>query len=290
VQRPGAAQSRTPAVVEPPVEQPADPQVVPPIDPPVDPPVDPPAHTAPRPFAPPAPPQEEDSTRRMIAVATVVSWLAALVLMTAAVLWLVNREGSPPNDEPGSDRADVVTRVPEAPVPLPGDGAYIQLSVLPGDVLAVQQWLHNSSGFFRLSVAAPGGQVRVESFQVFVDGVLVEQRATVGGRESDVDLSGATAVYLQYRLSGALERTRPPAGRALARVTSLDLSYDAQPGPTTIAFQGAEVLTLACQATGSSAPPVPCGVVDGDAWRVRPPPGLVDYQVMAQLDIEPGGV
>ena len=210
------------------------------------------------------------------------------MLVTAAVLWVVTREGSPPADEPEPDRADVVTRVPEAPVPLPGDAAYTQLSVLPGDVLAVQQWLHDSSGFSRLSVTAPGGQVRGESFQVYADGILVEQRATVDGRESDVDLGGATAVYLRYTLSGALERTRPPPGRALARVTSLDLSYDAWPGPTTIAFHGAEVLTLACQTTGSSAPPLPCGVAEGDTWRVEPPPGQADYQVMAQLDLEPG--
>jgi hypothetical protein len=213
-----------------------------------------------------------------------------LVLMTAAVLWLVTREDAPPEGEPESDRADVVTRVPEAPIPLPGDAAYIQLSVLPGDVLAVQQWLNDSSGFFRLSVAAPDRQMRAESFQVYADGILVEQRATVDRRTSHVDLGGATAVYLRYQLSGALERTRPPPGRALARVTSLDLSYDAQPGPTTIAFRGAEVLTLACQTTGSSAPPEPCGVADGETWRVQPPPGQVDYQVMAQLDLEPGGV
>ena len=99
--------------------------------------------------------------------------------------------------------------MPEAPVPLPGDAAYAQMSVLPGDVLAVQQWLTDSSGFSSLSVVAPGGQVRGESFQVYADGLLVEQRATINSRIGDVDLGGATAFYLRYTLSGALRAHAP---------------------------------------------------------------------------------
>jgi hypothetical protein len=267
--RPEAAQSSTPALVVPRAAPPARA----------------PNGFPPRPVAPAPVPDEEAPSRRLIAVTTLVSWLAALALMTTAVLLLVNRDVTPPDDESGHDRADVVTRVPEAPVPLPADASYTQLWVLPGDVLAVQQWITDSSGFARLTVTAPDGQVRGESLQVYVDGVLVEQRATIDGRESAVDLGGAKAVYLRYRLSGALERSRPPAGRALARVTSLDLSYDARPGPTTIAFEGAEVLTLACQPTHSTAPPLPCGVAEGDTWQVQPPPGESDYEVMAQLDL-----
>jgi hypothetical protein len=305
VQQSGRAGRARPEWAQPDAERPdlERPPIPPTVDPPVDPAIDRPAglpadlrpglawHPVARPPLPPVPPRPpvQQNSTRLIAVTTVVSWLAALVLMTVTVLWLVTREGPPPAEEPRAGRADVVTRVPEAPVPLRGDAAYTQISVLPGDVLAVQQWLSDSSGFSHLSVVAPGGQVRGESLQVYADGLLVEQRATVDGREPDVDLGGATAVYLRYTLFGALERTRPPPGRALARVTSLDLSYDAWPGPTTIAFRGAEVLTLACQSAGSSAPPLPCGVADGDTWRVRPPPGQGDYQVMAQLDLEPGG-
>lgn len=281
VERPDLERSPIPPTVDPPVD--------PVIDRPADRPAGPPAGPASRPVAqPPRPPEQQDSTR-LITITTVVSWLAALLLMTATVLWLVTREGQPPAEEPRADRADVVARAPEAPVPLPGDAAYTQISVLPGDVLAVKQWLTDSSGFSHFSVVAPGGQVRGESFQVYADGLLVEQRATVDGRVSNVDLGGATAVFLRYTLLGALERTRPPPGRALARVTSLDLSYDAWPGPTTIAFRGAKVLTLACQSTLTTAPPLPCGVAEGDKWRVEPPPGQVDYRVMAQLDLEPGG-
>jgi hypothetical protein len=279
------------------------PPIPPTVDPPVDPAIDRPAglpadlrpglawHPVARPPLPPVPPRPpvQQNSTRLIAVTTVVSWLAALVLMTVTVLWLVTREGPPPAEEPRADRADGVTRVPEAPVPLRGDAAYTQISVLPGDVLAVKQWLTDSSGFSHLSVVAPGGEVRGESFQAYADGLLVGQRATVDGRVSDVDLGGATAVYLRYTLLGALEHTRPPPGRALARVTSLDLSFDAGPGPTTIAFRGAKVLTLACQSTRTTEPPVPCGVAEGERWRVEPPPGQVDYRVMAQLDLEPGG-
>jgi hypothetical protein len=297
VEQPDLGQSPIPPTADPPADPRADAPADPPVDPVIDPvidrpadlPAEPPADPASHPVAqPPLPPEQKDSTR-LITVTTVVSWLAALVLMTVTVMWLVTREGPPPAGEPRADRADGVTRVPEAPVPLPGDAAYTQVSVLPGDVLAVKQWLTDSSGFSHLSVVAPGGQVRAESFQVYADGLLVEQRATVDGRVSNLDLGGATAVYLRYTLFGALERTHPPPGRALARVTSLDLSYDAWPGPTTIAFRGAKVLALACQPTRTSAPPLPCGVEEGGRWRVEPPPGQVDYRVMAQLDLEPGG-
>ena len=97
-------------------------------------------------------------------------------------------------------------------------------------------------------------------------------------------------VYLKYRIAGALERSGTD-GRALAWATSLSVGYDgATGGGDTIAFRNATVLSLACAPLRGDGIPVPCGAEAGaSGWRVVPPPGMGDVQVMAQLDLLPSG-
>ena len=90
-------------------------------------------------------------------------------------------------------------------------------------------------------------RLRVEAGRVPVPGprqVTLESAAFAFAKTS--------SVHLSYLLSGALERS-PGSTRALARVTSLDLYARPEPKPTSYAFSGARILTLACTPAASAA-------------------------------------
>ena len=96
--------------------------------------------------------------------------------------------------------------------------------------------------------------------------------------------AGARLIRLSYLLSGVLELSSTTSGRALARVTSLDLSYEPGSRRSVIAFRGARLLSLACDADGDDDPPIRCGVRGEDGWSVDVPDPQ-GYRVMAQLDL-----
>ena len=53
--------------------------------------------------------------------------------------------------------------------------------------------------------------------------------------------------------------------------------------------RGAPRQSLACMPTSGDGTPVNCGADAGsEGWRVVPPPGVGDVQVMAQLDLTLG--
>ena len=71
----------------------------------------------------------------------------------------------------------------------------------------------------------------------------------------------------------------------------MSVGYDgATGGGDTIAFRNATLLSLACTPLRGDGIPVSCGAEAGaSGWRVVPPPGMGDVQVMAQLDLLPSG-
>lgn len=195
-------------------------------------------------------------------------------------------EGSPAPEPTTPDRA------PSPPVPLPADASYTGLTVLPGGDLAVQQWIRSDDDVSQIRVAAPPGTpaasaVSATDLEVYAGGAPVGRTGHVIAPES-FTFAGARSVYLRYTLSGALEHSDSEEGRALARVTSLDLAYAATRGSMTIEFTNAEVLSLACVPTTTAGPPEPCGLERGSTWQVEAPQPDAGYRVMAQLDLDPG--
>jgi hypothetical protein len=89
---------------------------------------------------------------------------------------------------------------------------------------------------------------------------------------------------VRYRLTGALQRSGPD-GRALARITALDVSTGSPQARTTHTVVGTTVLAMACIPAAPGALPAPCGRVREGAWSVRLRPGEQADRVLAQLSL-----
>jgi hypothetical protein len=222
---------------------------------------------------------------------------ALLVLLVAAAIGPRLAGSGPDADGSGAGGADAVTtastgQTPRSPVQLTGDSVYTDVLVrVPGD-LKVQQWISSDDPMTSIDLAppadlGPAGRAFVgEDVRVATASGPVGEPVELTSRTS-FPLDGATEVYLSYILPGVLEQSASEPGRALARVTTLDVSYPDRLRRLTFAFRGAQALALACTTTRSTAAkPVPCGTLDGDQWVVTLPP-QGSSQVMAQLDLEP---
>ena len=131
------------------------------------------------------------------------------------------------------------------------------------------------------------GTVTATRLRVEAGGVPVPGPRQVTLESAAFAFDKTSSVHLSYLLSGALERS-PGSTRALARVTSLDLYARPEPRPTSYAFRGARILTLACTRAASAEPPIPCGSQQGRDWTVRFPRATAKrFRVMVQLDLSP---
>ncbi len=223
----------------------------------------------------PVEPAEARRTPILVGVA------AVLVLVLAAGVWWW---GSRPDPDP-TDRARAVSAAaaPPSPVALAADGEHSLITVLDSGDLGVEQWVRHSDGRGTLMLAPPDG-IRVHDLSVLAGTRPVEAPTSLDGA-TQISFPAESTLYLSYRLSGALELSDD--NRALARVISVALGD--QPGVQTVDFVGATVLSLACAPTAGDATSVPCGADAGaKGWRVVPPAGVGDVQVMAQLDLTLG--
>lgn len=76
-------------------------------------------------------------------------------------------------------------------------------------------------------------------------------------------------VLLTYRVGAVLEDTGTVPGRALARVTTLNVDFGAESGPVRRQVRApGEVLNVACLRTDRS-PPRPCGAAVPGGWEVE---------------------
>ena len=207
---------------------------------------------------------------------------AVLVLVLAAGVWWWGSRSDP---DP-TDRARAVSAAesaPRSPVALPVDGAHALIRVLDSGDLGVEQWVRRADGIGTLMLAPPDGS-RVHDLSVVAGSRPVEAPTSLDGA-TEISFPAGSTLYLSYRLSGALELNDD--NRALARVISVALGD--QPSLQTVDFVGATILSLACAPRSGDATPVPCGADAGsEGWRVVPPPGVGDVQVMAQLDLTLG--
>jgi hypothetical protein len=203
----------------------------------------------------------------------------------------------------GGDRAAprVATRQPTdltPPQAVPAGSSYVRTVVLPSGDLAVTHWIHTRRPMSSVSVRRPTvanlSGVTAEDVRV-IPGDDLRARAAVAshGRRKDVYLvSGARQVYVSYVLKGAVESAPSPPGRALARITALDVRADQPDTSTTHTVWGARVLALACSPATPDALPQPCGGTVGGAgdgaWQVRLDGAATYDRVMAQLDLGGG--
>jgi hypothetical protein len=122
--------------------------------------------------------------------------------------------------------------------------------------------------------------------EVAADGRVVTGADSVGTEGRRYQVFGATAVYVTYTLTGALETSTSADGRALARVTSLDVSYASAGGTSTRSIEAADILGMACSPVADpDATPAPCGSPEQGRWQVELSGPHRDDRVMAQLNL-----
>jgi hypothetical protein len=226
-------------------------------------------------------------TRRRPSLAAVGRTFVVLILMTAVAAVGIRLVRQDP-----SDSGSLSARPGLAPpVALPVGSAYVRSTVLPDGRLRVTHWFHIRRFVDELHLHLPKvpgltpGALSVHDVVAVADGHRVYAPRSITGGDATVYVPGAHHVVLRYVLDGAVERTEPPAGRALARVVAIDVRDGHSTTRSRTAVVGARVLALACTAPQRDALPLPCGSVSGTAWSVDLTGRHVRERVMAQLDL-----
>jgi hypothetical protein len=179
-----------------------------------------------------------------------------------------------------------------APVQLHRDTSFVRSRLLPSGDIEVTHWIRSRHFLMTVSLAIPSvpglapGAVRVRDLVVAGDGSLVPVTTRIGTEaNTTISLPPTHRLYLRYRLSGAVEIAGGPHDRALARVTSLDVSTAGRLTSTTRTVVGARILALACSPMGSSQASTPCGTVVHGKWTVNLGAARQKSRVMAQFNL-----
>jgi hypothetical protein len=223
---------------------------------------------------------------RELEVGSIANAVGFLVIVGAVVLLLTHP----------SHHATQTTQVPSThvftpPVPLAPGAAYVRTRVLPSGQLLVRHWIRAGSPVSRVRLVVPdvsglpAGAVSVHKVVIAGD-----QREVAAGRHGqagrEYTFPPARDLYVSYRLEGTLEHSGSVAGRALARITSLDVETGVRLTRSIRVIEGPRILSLACSAPTPGALPSPCGQQDGSGpWTVRLDPRTSRDRVMAQVDL-----
>jgi hypothetical protein len=224
---------------------------------------------------------------------TLVVVAAAAALVTTAVLgWVWVKGGGDDVDRvaPASDHPFAV------PVELQPGTAYVRTRVLPSGDLVVTHWIRTRALVHSVTVRAPRtlgldpGAVSVTHVVLAANDASYPERPTslIGTRTLRFRFPEARTIFLRYRLYGVVE-AGGPGGRALARITSLDVVPGSRRVPVTQVVVGARVLALACTSGPPDTPAVPCGTTPGGTWTVRLKAAQQPSRVMAQVDLSRRG-
>ncbi len=245
------------------------------------------------PVAPPVPPPTSSARartgrrRRRVAVDALVC-VALLVVAARAY----SMQGVP--DPAGPPPQAVVARVAfSPPVPVPAPGELVRTRVLPSGDLRVDHWIRSRTPITTLTATVPRVAGLAETGPVAravrldADGVRVSGPGEIGSRATSFRFPGhVRRVHVSYLLSGVTAISGSVSGRALARVTALDLFYAADERPKEVLVVGGDVRSLACTATTSTAAvPLACGTQEPGDWRVLLDPARRHQTVMAQVDL-----
>jgi hypothetical protein len=179
------------------------------------------------------------------------------------------------------------------PVRVPVGTSYVRTRVIGPEQLRVTHWIHTHSGVLQVRVRVPHvpglepGAVQVSRLVVASDGRSVPGAAAPqASREATYVVPPGRQIYVSYVLTGAVQLTGSSPGRALARITSLDVVAAQDPvARTMFSIVGARVLALACAHGRPSGLPRPCGRVTDGRWQVDLRNAHTDDRVMAQMDL-----
>jgi hypothetical protein len=234
----------------------------------------------PRPLAPQAPAAERRRPARRWAALALVG-----AVVTAGIVWLV--AGRQTGDQAQQTRSASFT----SPVHLAPDTSLVRSRVLPSGDLLVTHWIRSSTAIRTVTLRTPHvaglapGTIRVGHIVLATDGVFWSApKQPRGSGLVSYGIPPTRALYVRYQISGAVERSGPP-GRALARITSVEVDTGSALAETTRTVVGARVLALACSPSPTAAAAVPCGSDDRGQWSVRLGRGDGASTVMAQLDL-----
>ncbi len=175
---------------------------------------------------------------------------------------------------------------------LPRVGASVETRVTARGDLEVSHWIRTRVPLEQIRVAAfpaPGLPEVPTAAAVLVagDGKVVSRHDEVGAAGRVYRFAQPVRlVYLSYRLTGAVDPAGSVTGRALLRVTALDVDYRPRAGPTRVTVLGPVVRNLACFAREEL--PVlaaPCGMPRNDGWQVLLRGAAASDRVIAQVDL-----
>jgi hypothetical protein len=214
-----------------------------------------------------------------------VAVLASGAVVVAGVVWFAT-------DRQGGEQARLTrTDTFAAPVRLAPDTSVVQSRVLASGDLLVTHWIRSRKAVHTVTIRTPRvpglapGVVHPGQVVLAANGLLSPSVGQPRGADLvTYRIPAAHRVYVRYQISGAVQRAGPD-GRALARITSLDVETGAPLDETTRTVVGARVLSLACSSPAPGAVAVPCGSDDRGSWSVRLGRRSGADRVMAQLDL-----
>ncbi len=216
-------------------------------------------------------------------------WIAALpaaAMVLAGLAWLVAGRNS---EEPDLTLSNNFA----PPTHLQPNTSFVRSRVLPSGDLEVTQWIHSRTWMYAVTLDVPQvaglspGSVSATGVTLASNGLHTVSFASIGialGTRT-FQLPATHSLYIRYRLSGVVERSLGTPGRALARITSLDVGTTTRLVNTTRTVVGAAVLNLACTPDTPTGLTKPCGRKHGGNWTVRLNGAEETNQVMAQLDM-----
>jgi hypothetical protein len=180
-----------------------------------------------------------------------------------------------------------------APAPVPAGTSFVRTQVISSQSLRVTHWIHTDRPVYRVRIDTPqvpgvAADALVASGLILAsDGRAVPdaKRPTAGAAHTYAVPPGRR-IYVTYVLTGAIQHSAPPAGRALAVLTTLGVTTIQDPVvQTTHSIVGASILTLACSPNRSGAVPRPCGTARNGSWQVELHAPHTGDRVLAQMDL-----
>jgi hypothetical protein len=217
-----------------------------------------------------------------------LSWSIAVGLVVGVVGGLVWVLGS---GRPAEQRARLAASY-TAPIRLRPGTSYIRTRVLPTGDLEVTQWIASATPVQSLTLRVPlvpglaPASVSLGRLVVAADGVRSSALPVANQATGtwEYRLPVARAVFLRYRLSGAVQTTSVP-GRAVATITSLLVSTGHRLTSTTQAVVGRDVLALGCSLPTPGTAPTLCGVTSNGISSVRLYGAQQQSRVTAQVQL-----
>lgn len=221
----------------------------------------------------------------------VVAALVVLCGLAVGVVVLVVVVGQTREDAPDVSLAGSTPSVEFLPpVPLAVGQAYIRTELLPSGDLLVTHWIRSSEPLDSMLLSRPDisdqVELKAEQVRVVADGQIVvgpERVSIMAGRYT---FASASTVQVEYLLSGAVRLSGSAPGRALARTSSLDVTYEPASTRVIRSVLAPEVLSLACSRPVRAAPSMPCGNLRSRGeWTVELDGPDARDRVMAQVNV-----